>query len=246
MGGEAKREEAGLTHLAVIMDGNGRWAEERGRRREFGHRRGAENLRQLCILCREREIRYVTVYAFSTENWRRPKAEVSSLMLLFSQYFRKYAREMEEEGIRLRFMGEREGLPAHVVETMEEAEETSRQREALQLIIAFNYGGRREILRAAHLMAKDLAGGALSSDSLTEAGFSRYLYLPDVPEPDLLIRTGGDYRLSNFLIWQTAYTELYIEDCLWPDFGARELDRALEDYRARQRRFGGLGRKKQE
>ncbi len=245
MGEDTDTKQACLRHLAVIMDGNGRWAEERGRRREFGHRQGAENLRQLCILCRERSIRYVTVYAFSTENWRRPKAEVNSLMFLFSQYFKKYAREMEEEGIRLRFMGEREGLPAQVVGTMEEAESSSLDRQALQLIIAFNYGGRREILRAARLAAEEAARGGVSLDGLTEEAFSRYLYLPDIPEPELLIRTGGDYRISNFLIWQTAYTELYIEDCLWPDFGARELDRALADYHARQRRFGGLGREQE-
>ncbi len=229
-----------LTHLAVIMDGNGRWARERGKRREFGHRQGAENLRKLCILCIERQIQYVTVYAFSTENWRRPQAEVSALMRLFSHYFRKYAREMEAEGIRLRFMGERDGLPAQVLATMDEAEASSRERKALQLIIAFNYGGRRELVSASRAMARELAQGLLSPESIDEETLSRHLYLPDVPEPDLLIRTGGEYRLSNFLIWQTAYTELYIEDSLWPDFGAQELDRAIQDYQSRQRRFGSV------
>lgn len=230
----------GVTHLAVIMDGNGRWARDRGRRREFGHRKGAENLRQLCVLCRERQIRYVTVYAFSTENWRRPKGEVNSLMRLFSHYFRKYANEMEEEGIRLRFMGERDDLPADVQATMEYAEESSRVRTELQLIIAFNYGGRREIVAACQKAALDLAEGKMQAGDLTEEAFARRLYLADVPDPDLLIRTGGESRLSNFLLWQAAYTELYMEDCLWPDFGARELDRALMDYESRQRRFGGV------
>ncbi len=230
----------GVTHLAVIMDGNGRWARDRGRRREFGHRKGAENLRQLCVLCRERQIRYVTVYAFSTENWRRPKGEVNSLMRLFSHYFRKYANEMEEEGIRLRFMGERDDLPADVQATMEYAEESSRARTELQLIIAFNYGGRREIVAACQKAAQDLAAGKMQAGDLTEEAFARRLYLADVPDPDLLIRTGGESRLSNFLLWQAAYTELYMENCLWPDFGARELDRALMDYESRQRRFGGV------
>lgn len=229
-----------LTHLAVIMDGNGRWARERGKRREFGHRAGAENLRQLCILCRERQIPYVTVYAFSTENWRRPLTEVHSLMRLFSYYFRKYAEEMEAEGIRLRFIGDRTGLPAQVAATMDEAEETSRDRKALQLIIAFNYGGRRELVSAARKLAEEVLEGRLSLEEMTEADFARSLYLPDLPEPDLLIRTGGEYRLSNFLIWQTAYTEFYIEECLWPDFGAQELDRAINDYQSRQRRFGSV------
>jgi undecaprenyl diphosphate synthase len=229
-----------LTHLAVIMDGNGRWARERGKRREFGHRQGAENLRELCILCIERQIQYVTVYAFSTENWRRPQAEVSALMRLFSHYFRKYAKEMEAEGIRLRFMGEREGLPAQVLATMDEAEASSRDRKALQLIIAFNYGGRRELVSASQAIARELAQGRLSPESIDEETLSRHLYLPDLPEPDLLIRTGGEYRLSNFLIWQTAYTELYIEDSLWPDFGAQELDKAIQDYQSRQRRFGSV------
>lgn len=234
--GKSKR----LTHLAVIMDGNGRWARERGKRREFGHRAGAENLRQLCILCRERQIPYVTVYAFSTENWSRPLTEVDSLMRLFSHYFRKYAQEMEAEGIRLRFIGDRDGLPAQVAATMDEAEESSKDRKALQLIIAFNYGGRRELVSAARKLAGEVMEGRLSLEEMTEADFARSLYLPDLPEPDLLIRTGGEYRLSNFLIWQTAYTEFYIEECLWPDFGAQELDRAIHDYQSRQRRFGNV------
>lgn len=230
----------GVTHLAVIMDGNGRWAQDRGKRREFGHRKGAENLRRLCVLCRERQIRYVTVYAFSTENWRRPESEVKSLMQLLLYFFKKYADEMEREGIRLRFMGERHDLPDQIAATMDYAETSSKDRTALQLIIAFNYGGRREILAAAQKAALDLASGKLSAGGLTEEVFGSYLYLPDLPEPDLLIRTGGESRLSNFLLWQVAYTELYMEDCLWPDFGAPQLDRALMDYESRQRRFGGV------
>ena len=161
-------------------------------------------------------------------------------MRLFSQYFRKYANEMEEEGIRLRFMGEREELPADVVATMDYAEESSRERTELQIIIAFNYGGRREIVAAAQKAANGLASGELEAGALTEEAFARFLYLPDVPEPDLLIRTCGESRLSNYLLLQAAYSDFFMEDCLWPDFGAEQLDRALIDYESRQRRFGGI------
>lgn len=230
-----------MRHLAVIMDGNGRWAQRQGKPREFGHQQGADNLRRLCVLCRERDIRYVTVYAFSTENWRRPRLEVAALMRIFPQFFRKYAKEMKKEGIRLRFIGEQDGLSDEVIRTMREAEETSQDRENLDLIIAFNYGGRRELAVAAQQMARDALLGKISPEDITEELVGRYLYLPDVPDPDLLIRTGGDFRTSNFLIWQTAYTELYIEDCLWPDFGAEELDEAIAAFHSRQRRFGGIG-----
>lgn len=230
-----------MRHLAVIMDGNGRWAQRQGKPREFGHQQGADNLRRLCVLCRERDIRYVTVYAFSTENWRRPRLEVAALMRIFPQFFRKYAQEMKKEGIRLRFIGEQDGLSDEVIRTMREAEETSQDRENLDLIIAFNYAGRRELAVAAQQMARDALLGKISPEDITEELVGRYLYLPDVPDPDLLIRTGGDFRTSNFLIWQTAYTELYIEDCLWPDFGAEELDEAIAAFHSRQRRFGGIG-----
>ena len=230
-----------MRHLAVIMDGNGRWAQRQGKPREFGHQQGADNLRRLCVLCRERGIRYVTVYAFSTENWRRPCLEVAALMRIFPQFFRKYAQEMKKEGIRLRFIGEQDGLSDEVIRTMREAEETSQDRENLDLIIAFNYGGRRELAVAAQQMARDALLGKIAPEDITEELVGRYLYLPDVPDPDLLIRTGGDFRTSNFLIWQTAYTELYIEDCLWPDFGAEELDEAIAAFHSRQRRFGGIG-----
>ncbi len=234
------RYEGVLRHLAVIMDGNGRWAKKRHMSREFGHRRGAENLRTLCILCRERKIEYLTVYAFSTENWKRPAAEVGALMNLFIRFFRKYTDELEKEGIRLRFIGDRSRLPADVVETMKEAEESSKDRRMLQLIIALNYGGRREIVTAARALSDEVLAGAIVSDDLTEEMFAQHLYLPNVPDPDLIIRTGGEMRLSNFLLWQAAYAEFYSVDCLWPDFGAEELDAALEDYGKRQRRFGDV------
>lgn len=234
------KQEGVLRHLAVIMDGNGRWAKKRHLTREFGHRRGAENLRTLCILCRERKIQYVTVYAFSTENWKRPASEISALMSLFIRFFRKYTDELEREGIRLRFIGDRAGLSADVVETIEEAEASSKDRQQLQLIIALNYGGRREIVAAARALSSDILAGAISGQEWTEETFAQYLYLSDVPDPDLIIRTGGEMRLSNFLLWQAAYAEFYSVDCLWPDFGAEELDAALDDYSKRQRRYGGV------
>ncbi len=241
MAKEAESRNIGvLRHLAVIMDGNGRWARKRFMSREFGHRRGAENLRTLCILCRERKIEYLTVYAFSTENWKRPATEVGALMNLFIRFFRKYTDELEKEGIRLRFIGDRSGLPDDVVETMIEAEESSKDRQMLQLIIALNYGGRREIATAARAISRDVLAGTIGVDDLTEEVFAQYLYLADVPDPDLIIRTGGEMRLSNFLLWQAAYAEFYSVDCLWPDFGAEELDAALYDFGKRQRRFGDV------
>lgn len=234
--------EGVLNHLAVIMDGNGRWAKNKMMPRELGHRRGAENLRTLCILCRERHIRHLTVYAFSTENWKRPSTEVGALMSLFIRFFKKYMDELEKEGIRLRFMGDRKELPEDVVKTMEEAEESSKDRKNLDLIIAFNYGGRREIVAAAQSIAHKVAEGSIQSDDITEENFAEFMYLPDVPDPDLIIRTGGEMRLSNFLLWQAAYAEFYSDDCLWPDFGAKELDAALDDYKKRQRKFGAIGK----
>ncbi|HHW94033.1 MAG TPA: isoprenyl transferase [Clostridiaceae bacterium] len=233
------RNEGVLRHLAVIMDGNGRWAKKRHLSREIGHRRGAENLRTLCILCRERKIQYLTVYAFSTENWKRSAAEVGALMRLITLFFRKYAEELEQEGIRLQFIGDRTNLPAHVIETIEQAEESSKDRRMLRLIIAFNYGGRREIVEAARSLSLEILAGAIRHDDLTEQMFAQHLYLSDVPDPDLIVRTGGEMRLSNFLLWQAAYAEFYSVDCLWPDFGAAELDAALDDYKRRHRRFGG-------
>ena len=234
------RKEGILRHLAVIMDGNGRWAQKRHLSLEFGHRRGAENLRTLCILCRERKIQYITGYAFSTENWKRPATELSAKMNTDIRVFRQYMDELEREGIRLRFIGDRIGLPAEVIETMVEAEESSKNRQKLQLIIALNYGGRREIITAARALSSNILAGTISEDEVTEEIFEQHLYLSDVPDPDLIIRTGGEMRLSNFLLWQAAYAEFYSVDCLWPDFGAEELDAALEDYSKRQRRYGGV------
>lgn len=227
-------------HLAVIMDGNGRWAKKRALPRSLGHRRGAEKLHDLCSLCIARGIAYLTVYAFSTENWRRPPREVNALMRLFVEFFRRYDEELEREGVRLRFAGDIAELPDEVRRTIAEAESGSATRTRLQLIIAFNYGGRRELVHATRAIAAAVARGELSPDAITEDTVRRHLYLPDVPDPDLIVRPSGEMRLSNFLLWQSAYAELYFDEVLWPDFSEEALDRALAAYRGRQRRYGGL------
>jgi undecaprenyl diphosphate synthase len=227
-------------HLAVFMDGNGRWAKQRGLPRTAGHRAGAENLKRLCRACGSLGIQYVTVYAFSTENWRRPPSEVQALMDLFVEFFNRYDEELAREGIRVRFSGDRTGLPPQVCTIMERAEKSSLNRDRMQLIIAINYGGRREIVQAFQALVQKIKDRQLNPDDVTEEQVAASLYLPDVPDPDLVIRPSGEQRLSNFLLWQSAYSELWFSDVLWPDFNERHLRQALEDYTRRDRRFGGV------
>lgn len=233
-------QKAPLQHLAVIMDGNGRWALKRGLTRSLGHRYGAEKLYDLCVMCIERHIKYVTVFAFSTENWRRPADEVAQLMDLFIYFYNKYKDEMEKEGIRLRFSGVEDNLSERILDTMAEARSTSMKRKTMQLILAFNYGGRREIVDSSKKIVAAVQNGELNLDDLDEDSFRNYLYLPDVPDPDLIIRPSGEQRLSNFLLWQGAYSEFYFAKVLWPDFSADILDEALDDYGKRDRRFGAI------
>lgn len=237
---EKNATAAPLRHLAVIMDGNGRWAKRRLLPRKAGHRAGAKNLRRLCQMCGQAGISYLTVYAFSTENWKRPEDEVATLMRLFIEFLNDYDREMESEGIRLRVLGDVSGLPANVRESMLAAEERSRGRERLQLILALNYGGRAEIAAAVNRIAERVLQGELIPGQIDETTVARHLYLPDVPDPDLIIRPSGEQRLSNFLLWQGAYSELWFSDVLWPDFRQVDFDRALAAYSERERRFGGL------
>lgn len=227
-------------HLAVIMDGNGRWARNRGLPRQAGHRAGAENLKRLCRLCGQYGVQYVTVYAFSTENWSRPAEEVDALMNLFVEFFRRYDPELATEGIRVRFTGDLASLPDSVRRIADEAEAGSRERNRLQLIVALNYGGRREIVDACRRLARQVQNGSLAPDDIDERRIAESLYLPDVPDPDLLIRPSGEMRLSNFLLYETAYTELYFDDVLWPDFDEDSFMRALKAYTERDRRFGGI------
>lgn len=227
-------------HLGVIMDGNGRWAKKRMLPRSAGHRAGADNLKTLCKNCGHYGIKYVTVYAFSTENWSRPDSEVHALMELFVEYFEKYDPELEQEGIRVRFTGDIASLPQNIQDVCKRAEEGSKHRERMTLIVAFNYGGRREIVQAAQRLAERVANGEIQSDEITEDVFAQHLYLPDVPDPDLIIRPSGEERTSNFLVWEGAYSELWFSDVLWPDFGMDELTEALVAFTKRDRRFGGL------
>ncbi|NLM77186.1 MAG: isoprenyl transferase [Ruminococcaceae bacterium] len=229
-------------HLAVFMDGNGRWALQRGLPRTAGHRAGAENLQNLCRMCGQRGIQYLTVYAFSTENWSRPREEVEALMALFVEFFDRYSQQLARQGIRVRFSGDRKELPQDVRRIMSRAEEESRARQKLQLIIAINYGGRREIVQACRTLARAAADGRLDPETLDEAAITNALYLPDVPDPDLIIRPSGEQRLSNFLLWQAAYSELWFAHVLWPDFNEDHLDAALQEFTRRERRFGGLDR----
>ncbi|MBP5655731.1 MAG: isoprenyl transferase [Clostridiales bacterium] len=229
--------------LGVIMDGNGRWAKKRLLPRSAGHRAGAENLKELCRNCGNYGVKYLTVYAFSTENWSRPQAEVDQLMKLFVEFFAKYDPELEEEGIRVRFTGDIDALPEDLRKVCREGEERSKNRQKMQLIVAFNYGGRREITQAAQSLAKDVAEGRLSIEDITEDSLSERMYLPDVPDPELIIRPSGELRISNFLLWECAYSEFWVSDTLWPDFGYEDLTQAFRDYAKRDRRFGGLSKK---
>lgn len=230
-------------HLAVIMDGNGRWAGQRGLPRQAGHRAGSENLKNLCRMCGRRGIKYLTVYAFSTENWNRPQAEVHALMDLFVEFFRRYDTELAQEGIRLRFSGDLAALPENMQAIIREGEANSLQRNKMQLIIALNYGGRRELVQVCQKIATQVAAGQLLPAAIDEATLHAALYLPDVPDPDLIIRPSGEQRLSNFLLWESAYSEFWFSDVLWPDFSDQHLDQALRAFTERDRRFGGIRNK---
>jgi len=229
--------------LGVIMDGNGRWATKRHLPRSAGHKVGAENLKELCRNCVRYGVKYLTVYAFSTENWSRPKGEVDQLMKLFVELFDKYDPELAEEGIRVRFTGDDTELPPKVREVCKTAEERSKNRSNMQLIVALNYGGRREILSSCRKIAEMVKDGSLEPADITEQTLAENMYLPDVPDPELIIRPSGEMRLSNFLLWESAYSEFWVSDTLWPDFGYEELTNAFRDFALRDRRFGGLSKK---
>lgn len=230
--------------LGVIMDGNGRWAKQRHLPRSAGHRAGAENLKELCRNCGNYGVKYLTVYAFSTENWSRPEDEVHQLMELFVEFWERYDPELEQEGIRVRFTGDIDSLPENIREVCRRGEERSKDRKKMTLIVAFNYGGRREIENACRQIARRVSDGEISPDQITEDMISANMYLPDVPDPELIIRPSGEMRLSNFLLWESAYSEFWMSECLWPDFGYDELTQAFRDYARRDRRFGGLSEDK--
>ena len=218
-----------LRHIAFIMDGNGRWAKKRNMPREYGHKRGAQVFREICEHCNELGIKYMTVYAFSTENWKRPKTEVDAIMRLLEEYL---DRELPE-GVRIRVIGDVSALPERLVSKIRDVEEISRDRESV-VNIAINYGSRAELTNAVN---KLIAEG---KENVTEADINAALYTGECPDPDLIVRTGGDLRISNFLLWQAAYSELYFTDTLWPDMTGDEVDAAVLDFYSRKRRFGGL------
>ncbi len=227
-------------HVAIIMDGNGRWARRRGLPRTAGHAAGAENFRTIATYCKEIGLEYLTVYAFSTENWKRPAEEVSAIMGLLKKYLLEAIGRMERDRVKMCFFGDLSPLPEELRLLCEQTREISKHYDGVQVNICLNYGGRDELLRAARAFALDCAEGRADPNHLTEAAFSQYLYSGGVPDPDLVIRPSGELRLSNFLLWQSAYSEFYYTDALWPDFSKDELHRALAAYQARSRRFGGV------
>jgi undecaprenyl diphosphate synthase len=227
-------------HVAIIMDGNGRWAKARNLPRVAGHRAGVEALRKTVRAAADMGIAWLTVYAFSSENWSRPKSEVSDLMGLLKLFIRRDLAELHQSGVKVKVIGEREGLAPDIAVLLEEAESLTAANSALNLVIAFNYGGRDEIVRAARRIAEAAARGELSGDAVTPDVFAGFLDTAGIPDPDLVIRTSGEQRMSNFLPWQSAYSELVFLPCYWPDFTREHLTEALRQYTARERRFGGV------
>lgn len=228
-------------HIAIVMDGNGRWAQQRSLPRTAGHREGAKAVRRVVEACVERDIAVLTLFAFSSENWCRPRREVEILMNLFLTTLRGEIRRLDIANVRLRFIGDHRAFSPTLQDYIHKAEKRTMRNTGLTLVIAANYGGRWDIVQAARQVAADVAVGRLSSDDLTLETFHRYTCLADLPELDLFIRTGGEQRISNFLLWQLAYTELYFSERLWPDYGADDLDAACAAFASRQRRFGQTG-----
>jgi undecaprenyl diphosphate synthase len=227
-------------HIAIIMDGNGRWAAERGLPRTEGHRRGVDALRRTVRAVGEMGIRILTIFSFSAENWSRPPAEIRDLMGLLRRFIGNDLAELHQNNVRVRIIGERDGLDSEIRRLLEEAEELTRENGGLLLVVAFNYGGRQEIARAARRVAELVAAGKLAPGDITADMIGRHLDAPDLPDPDLIIRTSGEQRLSNFLMWQSAYSELVFVPAYWPDFERATLENAVAEYRRRERRFGGL------
>ena len=230
-------------HIAVIMDGNGRWATRRGLPRTAGHKAGAETFRTIATYCKDLGLDYLTVYAFSTENWKRPKAEVDAIMTLLDQYLHESIEKMARDQIRLKFFGDTTVLSPKLQRLIAETDEITRHIEGFQANICLNYGGRDEIVRAARQFARECVAGERKPEDMTEALFPGYLWSAGIPDPELLIRPGGEMRISNYLLWQIAYSEIYVTDMLWPDFDAAALDEAIAWYQTRDRRFGGLSKK---
>jgi undecaprenyl diphosphate synthase len=231
---------SGPLHVAIIMDGNGRWAAARSLPRVEGHRRGVEALRHVVRAAGELGIRYLTIFSFSSENWSRPASEIGDLFGLLRRFIRNDLATLHRDGVRVRIIGEREGLEPDICVLLKEAEDLTRNNDRMDLIVAFNYGSRQEIARAAQRLAIEVASGQREVSSIDADALGRYLDAPDVPAPDLIIRTSGEQRLSNFLMWQAAYSELVFVPIHWPDFDKAALEEAIAEYARRERRFGGL------
>ena len=227
-------------HVAIIMDGNGRWAQSRGLPRVEGHRRGVEALRRTVDAAASLGVRYLTVYSFSIENWRRPASEISDLMGLIKFFIRRDLAELHRNDVRICIVGAPDDVPVDVGALLNEAQETTAQNNGLTLVIAFNYGARQEIVQAARRIAEAVAAGTMRPEEVNEEAFAKRLYTADIPDPDLIIRTSGELRLSNFLLWQSAYAEFVFTPVLWPDFDRADLEAALQAFQQRERRYGGL------
>lgn len=223
------------THIAIIMDGNGRWAKKRSLPRTAGHAAGSKNFKDIARYCNKIGLKYLTVYAFSTENWKRPKEEVDNIMKIFKEYLED-AKNFKDENIQVQFIGDRSVLDADIQRLMKESEDASADATGLHLNIAINYGGRDEIVHA----VKEIINSGFTAENITEQTITDNLYTAGQPDPDFIIRPSGEYRLSNYLIWQSAYAEYWFSDILWPDFKAKDLDRAIDDFNKRNRRFGGV------
>ena len=247
MAGTMNHDEAGQVdfdrlprHIAIIMDGNGRWAKRRGLPRTAGHKAGAETFRRIATCCKDIGIEYLTVYAFSTENWKRSADEIGAIMGLLRQYLLEAVDSMERDNIRLRFLGDLSAISPELLRLVDRTDRISSRLSGFEANICLNYGGRDEIVRAARAFAADCVAGRAAPETLTEAEFARYLDSGGLPDPELIIRPSGEMRVSNFLLWQSAYSEFYVCDTLWPDFDEAELLKAIASYQKRDRRFGGV------
>ncbi len=226
-------------HIGIIMDGNRRWAKKHHLPVGVGHSKGAETFKNLAIYCNKIGLKYMTVYAFSTENWKRSQTEISTLMLLFKKYIDDVLNKFDDENIRIKFIGDNSKFPEEIKKGIQNVENQTASKTGMHLNIAMNYGSRAEIVHAAQEIIKEIIGGKLDEKDINEKTFSDNLYTKDLPDPDLIIRTAGEQRLSNFLLWQAAYAEFYFSDVLWPDFNEKEFDKAIEEYLKRNRKFGG-------
>lgn len=231
---------AGPRHVAIIMDGNGRWAQARGRPRLFGHHAGAKRVREVVEACPDYGVKYLTIFAFSTENWKRTQVEVAGLMSLFRRYIARETSALHAKGVRVQFIGDRVRLDAKLISLMDKLERQTKDNEGVHLTIALNYGGRDEVARATKRLAQDVADGRLKPEDVDEETLPKYLDTQVLPDPDLVIRTSGEARISNFLLWQSAYSEYEFIDTLWPDFSAEELGRLCRGFGSRDRRFGAI------